>query len=397
MMHRSYLILTVISTVCCPSLFSEAAITGPKANDAPIRLKPKATTNPHSWELKQKPVETKKENTPIPPRFTKVPDAKVKLLEPPNNSYIKGSTVYVKLEIIAQNQDAFHEAYDQDGRICLSLDDGPFHCWPIDSRIMFSNAVDGSHSLVAKLYRNGELKEETSSESVTFTTVTDPTDPNQNPRTYHDQGPSWSKDDTPKPDEDAEAAPEDSEEVQVAFPLVHLISPADRVSYTGSDVTLTTFMEPRNPDIFEKYFQHSFTCFNIDIATAHACFPLFKNRFGPLVIGLENGMHTIEASLSNPNTGDLLEESSRGTTTFFMAGKSNEGAAYTAEINIRGKLHRIPIVRGGCLAEQTKALCRSVGLEGQAVCVDPVFQHLQLVANQIGFFTSNVLVGGSLA
>jgi hypothetical protein len=74
---------------------------------------------------------------------------------------------------------------------------------------------------------------------------------------------------------------------------------------------------------------------------------------------------------------------------FFMAGDDNMGAAFTAEMNLRGKLHRIPVVMGGCISQQSKSLCRAIGLENNDVCVAPVFEHLRMIASQVGFLTGS--------
>ena len=119
------------------------------------------------------------------------------------------------------------------------------------------------------------------------------------------------------------------------------------------------------------------------MATAHSCFPIFGEE-DPLVLGLEPGMHTIIAAISHPETGNLLGESSAGIQVFFMTGKSNEAAALTAKINIRGKAHTVPVAKGGDIIEQSKALCYKVGLSSSNMCIESVSSHLATVAQQSG-------------
>ena len=271
------------------------------------------------------------------------------------------------------------------------------------------------HSLIAALCRDGELMEETMSESIRFTNIIDLENPLMVPPSDDREQEEEEYEDNQEEDDDEidlDLDQIDSEKlVEVAFPSIRLLSPLDRVSYTGSKIPLQSYYAPpKNPHEFRKYFRHSFTCFRIDLAIVHACFPLFppsannsddgahdtresdftvdqSSEDDPLILGLAIGMHTIEASLSTPDNeqGGLLPASSSGTFTFFMAGDVNEGAAFMAEINLRGTLYRIPIVRGGCLVEQTRALCGSIGLGGDEVCLESVFHHLHMVATQTGF------------
>ena len=106
----------------------------------------------------------------------------------------------------------------------------------------------------------------------------------------------------------------------------------------------------------------------------------------PFILNLKIGMHTIEALLINPQTGNLLKDSSRGKKVFFMAGDSNEGAHFVADINVRGMLHKVPMVQGGSIVEQARSLCSSVGLVDSIDCIEPLAGHLRSVADRHGFF-----------
>jgi hypothetical protein len=352
----------------------EGAINAPVSQETPIRLakpRPKTSEAPSPRDS--------------PPRDQQRNPIRLGIKEPPNGSFIGGTTVYVKLDLITHmSKDEFHTNY-KDSKVCLSLDDSNYFCWPISSTIMFSNTVDGSHTLQAKLYQNGQLLDKSTSEVITFTTVSDPTMADEDVE-YHTQSPGWN---TKLEDEIMDLDQTDDEEAtDVSFPQIQLLTPMSRVSYSGTDISLDALVEPVDPDVFNKFFGHAYTCFNIDMATAHFCFPLFQEE-NPMAVGLNIGFHTIETSLSNPETGELLEASSSGTMVFFMAGDDNMGAAFTAEMNLRGKLHRIPVVMGGCISQQSKSLCRAIGLENNDVCVAPVFEHLRMIASQVGFLTGS--------
>ena len=363
----------------------EGAINAPVTQETPVRLaKPRPKTS----------------EAPPPRKHHQINPVRLGIKEPPDGSFIQGSTVYVKLDLITHmDKDEFHTAY-KNSKVCLSLDDSNYFCWPLSSTIMFSNTVDGSHTLQAKLYHNGNLLDATSSEEIMFTTISDPTMADEDVE-YHSQSPVWNTEELQDEviDLDQIDDEEDEEGTDVSFPQIQLLTPMHKVSYSGTEVLLDTLVTPADPDVFNKFFRRAYTCFNIDMATAHFCFPLFQEE-KPVAVGLDIGFHTLETSLSNPETGELLEASSSGTQVFFMAGNDNEGAAFTAEMNLRGKLHRIPVVMGGCIAQQSKSLCLSVGLEHNVACVGPVFDHLRMIASQVGFFTgssgtTSVIQGGS--
>ena len=369
-------VLRNIFYVCLFSIifaFGEGAIKSPVAQETPIRL-----TKSTSRTSGAPPPKQESSNSVKPVRLG--------IKEPPNGSFIGGTTVYVTLNLMVDmDEQEFRKEY-KDARVCLSLDESSWFCWAFDSKIMLSNTVDGTHTLQAKLYHKGKLLDRSSSDVITFTTVSDPTI--EESHDYHNQEiPVWHAD-----IEDAvldldEIHTVDEEGTEVSFPTVQLLTPMDKVSYSGTDVMIDTLVEPENPKQFNVFFRHAYTCFNIDMGTAHFCSPLFQDD-KPIVVGLDIGFHTIEASLSNPETGDVLEESS-SQFVFFMAGTNNEGAAFTAEMNLRGKLNRIPVVKGGCITQQAISLCRSIRQEHNPSCFVPVVDHLRMIATQVGFFTDS--------
>jgi hypothetical protein len=386
----------ILITLILSSSYSNAhgAIDGPSSEDAPIRLssKTKPITTPHEWKLHDPPEVTEKESQyrPLPDASTQLnnqaqkgihADARLEIVEPPNKSYIAGKNFLVKLKVnLPQSaEESFKKAYEGDGHACLSLDEGPFHCWNFDNAKMFyTEATDGNHTLIAKLYKDGTLQDETSSEKISFTMV-------HNPEFIEGDLDLHSQNMINRESEKDETILEEEDGVEVTYPVVQIMNPLHRVSYSGTDIGIRTLLEPINPKLFEKFFQNGFSCFNVDFATAYACYPLFQDNAHPFVLGMNVGMHALEASLLNPETGNLLKDSSTGRHIFFMAGQSNKGAHFVADINIRGKLHKVPLVQGGSILAQAKSLCSSVGLTGNVDCIEPVLQHLTVVADQHGF------------
>ncbi len=371
---------------------SYGAIDEPTSEDVPIRLSTrKPLTKSNKWELHEPPEVLEEQAKYRPPPGTAYQggqhhvssSVRLQIVDPPNKSYIAGTHFIVKLKVHVPPsvEKSFQKAYERDGHACLSLDDGPYHCWNFENaQMFFAQATDGEHTLTAKLYRDGSLQHETTSEQISFTVVHNPEF--EDGANFHKQTMTVKRRDV----EDEEDDGEEGEAVEVAYPTVQIINPEDRVSYSGTRVGLKTLLVPEPPKLFRKYFQHGFTCFNVDFATAHACYPLFQNNTNPFILGLDIGMHSIEALLINPQTGDLLKGSSRGRKIFFMAGESNEGAHFVANINVRGKLHKVPMVQGGSIIEQAKSLCSSVGLVESIDCIEPVSEHIKLVADQNGFF-----------
>jgi len=377
MWHLRTLLFCIVSLV-------EGSIDEPNYADAPIRLsRPKPVTKPHHWDLYAPVEEVTRQSQDQPSPAVAEPthqsnrpqhDARLEILEPPDKSFIAGKTFIVKLDIHVQpsTEALFKKAYEHDGHLCVSVDEGPYHCWNLDNaQILFNEVTDGNHTLNAKLYKDGKLQHETSSSEISFTMVHNPEFDDE--IKFHNQN-ITSQDDVPVVDEEYNQ----EEGAQVSFPVVEVLSPKDRVSYTGNHIGIKTLLKPSDPEQFKKYFENSFTCINIDLATVHACYPIFDEYNDPLILGLNNGMHTMQASLMNPETGDLLDDSIHNNI-FFMAGNANEGAHFVADINIRGKLHKVPIVQGGSLVEQAKYLCTSVGLTGSLDCLDPVYKHLTQV------------------
>ena len=218
------------------------------------------------------------------------------------------------------------------------------------------------------------MEDSSTSEKVSFSTILDP-DIDQSEEIINHYDPLEDDND------------DDGKEkiIDVGYPVVNFLSPLEKASYTGNSISLQADIKPEEPEIFEKFFKFAFVCYNIDIATVHACFPVFNNGTEPLVAGLGNGMHTIEAALSHPSNGDLLISSSIGTKMFFIAGNANEAAAFTVDINIRGRLYNVPVMHGGSIIAQTYAFCLGIGLRDNSSCINMVYDLLLSVSKQTGF------------
>ena len=389
---------------------TKAAVTGPNFHDTPIRLANAKVTDTVMKTMPQARGQTKLDSTlsSVPmnratsndqrPDLNADKNTRVVIVDPPTKSLVEGNKFVVALKIQSTNETQFRKSYidNKEGRICLSLDRSPFVCWPPHGRMFFTQATEGEHEIVAALWRNGVLEESTTSEKVTFTTILNPTIVQESHGMVESQQESLEYNRNTVQQVREALNQTNNTTVNVIYPIVQIASPQMKVSYTGTSIPFESVLPiiNDNDSMFEKYFQTAFVCINVDIATAFSCFPIFgsnqtqsnnNDAIVPWVVGLSKGMHTVEAMLSHPETGDLLPASSSGTVMFFMAGDQNEGAAFIGSINIRGQRYEIPIMQGGCLEAQTRSFCSHIGLSDVKACVDPVLGHLKEVAVQVGF------------
>ncbi len=403
--NKSSIVSILLCLLSIPIITTLGSIDGPSSGNTPIRLttnkkeqlQQKPITTPHLWKLQDPSsmdgtpsTNVNNQNNPQQPPPTGTSNiqklaAKVEILEPPNQSYIAGKHFNVKLKINfhPHHQERFKKEYqesDNSGYVCLSLDNGLYNCWKIlnQSNIVFANVSNGNHTLVATLYKDGVVQNETTSEEIMFTMVHDPIFEDEEGRNeFHSMLPSNINDNIMEEEEDHEG-------VEVSYPVVQVLNPLHRVSYSTYDLEVTTKLAPTSqPETFEKYFQHGFICYDVDFATGQACYSIFYHNFNPLILGLNIGMHTIQASLIHPQTGDILPDSSMGRITFFIAGKDNAGATFVADINIHGKLHKVPLMNGGSIVAQARYLCSIIGYSGNIDdCIEPIGMHLTNIAHQ---------------
>lgn len=275
------------------------------------------------------------------------------------------------MEVIPENDAGFPESTMNDNhKLCISLDDAPFYCSPLKNLNMtFAGLLEGQHSLSAKIWKDGDLLEVSHTEDLFFTTINDLSliDPgNDNKKKRHIPAEQKSNN---KP-------------VTVDYPYLKLASPMFLGTYYPN-LPLRIELEPSNKEEFEKYFKYGYKCFCIDGASGFGCFPLYSSEHNnPLVLGLTPGMHTAEAILLHPDSGDLLPLSSSGTITFFIVGKSNQGAIMTADFEMDGLKYSIPIANGGDITTQATIFCSDNEMPG-ADCVLSVSNHLKNIAIQL--------------
>ena len=296
------------------------------------------------------------------------PKVMLNITEPPQGSILLGSTFAVKIDILAPDslKDSFLSEFNTpESKVCASLNAGPFYCWPaLAGKIFYTEVEENEYTLEAMLYRAGKLDHSTKTISK-FKTV-------------HDAKLADSATDEEVSNDAADQSVEAPAQVQVDYPRVGVSSPNNLVTYPGHSVFLHFDLEPNDVDSFQHYFANAFVCVNIDQAPAFSCFVIFgdENYAAPLVVNLSNGKHTLEAALSHPETGEVLESSKSTTSTFFTAGELLEAAHIAVDVTVADERHVVPLIEGTNLDAQTNAFCDSVGMAEGKTCKERVKHKL---------------------
>ena len=347
------LLLSTLLVVICFNLCL-GIVTEPVDDISAIRLSP---------PKKPKPMKQEVLNTGSKASHPKV---MLNITEPPQGSILLGSTFAVKIDILAPDKDSFlSELNTPESKVCASLNAGPFYCWPaLAGKIFYTEVEENEYTLEAMLYRAGKLDHSTKTISK-FKTV-------------HDAKLADSATDEEVSNDAADQSVEAPAQVQVDYPRVGVSSPNNLVTYPGHSVFLHFDLEPNDVDSFQHYFANAFVCVNIDQAPAFSCFVIFgdENYAAPLVLNLSNGKHTLEAALSHPETGEVLESSKSTTSTFFTAGELLEAAHVAVDVTVADERHVVPLIEGTNLDAQTNAFCDSVGMAESKTCKERVKHKL---------------------
>ena len=320
---------------------------------------------------------------PPPPRNTD--EATLTIVDPPNGSTLKGDAFDLKVSIEPVNGEVFTESYNTtNSRVCVSIDDGPYSCWPVfGGRIRYINAIEGEHNLYAVLMKRGEIVPETTTPVLHFTTVENP--------------------DIEKPDDEGESESsakeeeDEKERVKMDMPQLNLQVPPEKVTLPGSSVQIVSKVstpallarpkvirevlacaeflshappfacllacssygqvEISNSDLFEEYFKFQYNCYNVDAATAHACWAIFDDNAIPYMTKLEPGLHTVDGMITHPETRLGIKDTLTDTRTFYTAGDKNEAAELIVEIEVDDSVHKVAVAKGSDASNQGFYFC----------------------------------------
>mmetsp|Transcript_14369 Transcript_14369/g.22156 ORF Transcript_14369/g.22156 Transcript_14369/m.22156 type:complete len:405 (-) Transcript_14369:465-1679(-) len=308
------------------------------------------------------------------PEINKVAHAslqsKVIITDPQPNSHLMGGNFFVGIDVAIDDEKLFWEKYEG-AQMCFSLDDAPWHCWSArHGRVHYSQAVEGPHTLVAILYHNNTLLDDFKSETVSFNVVHDPE--------FGSDGDTKNNTMKSKSDANGNGEEDEAEKIHIDVPVVQIMAPINKATYPGNEISFHSQIQPSDPDIFEKYFNHSFVCINMDAATAHSCFPIYgqDNDTLPIITAIPSGLHTIEAALMHPNTRDLINITSSETKTFFTSGNDHKEAAFIIHVTVDGEQKEVPVVRGSDFRAQAHAFCASIFLPHDNQCIIGVEEKL---------------------
>ena len=208
----------------------------------------------------------------------------------------------------------------------------------------------------------GEIVPETMTNETTFTTIRDP---------VLEEGDADEVASTEGLGEDGEPR------VTISTPVLEMVLPFEKVTLPGSKLTIVSKVKTTEEDTekFNKYFKHASTCYNLDAGTAHPCWSIFDENSLPFVADLEPGVHTLEGSISHPETGRGIEQTATETRTFFTAGDGNEAATVIVTVEVDGEQAEIPVAEGGDANTQGLYFCGLRGIEDDS-CVDYVAQKI---------------------
>jgi hypothetical protein len=243
--------------------------------------------------------------------------AKLRISEPAEGSST-GLSFNVVMSIDTEDGDEFQQQY-KDSYACLDFDDASgYMCFPIFGMTVmprFVQVSEAEHRVRAFLTDpvTGKLLAESSSGTRSFFAAAPapapaiaPPEPIETPA-------------QPPPQPPAE------EQVQVDTPVVQLAAPAEMDTLpTEFDVIPT--VTSQQPDIFERHFRNEFVCMSLD-GGSFCCYPIFTMARLPRLMAVTEGMHTLIAKITHPDSGKLIEQSSSGVRRFVA------GEEYAEEYN----------------------------------------------------------------
>ena len=93
-----------------------------------------------------------------------------------------------------------------------------------------------------------------------------------------------------------------------------------------TDFDVMPSVTSQQPEIFESRWRNEFVCFSLDGA-ASCCYPIFTMTRLPRFVGVSEGMHTLVAKITHPDSGELIDQTSSGVRRFVA------GEEYAEEYN----------------------------------------------------------------
>ena len=159
-------------------------------------------------------------------------------------------------------------------------------------------------------------------------------------------------------------------------------SRARTVTIPGNAVQIVSKVSSNQPELFNKYFQHQYACYNIDAGTASSCWPLLESHSIPYFTNLEPGLHTVEGIITHPETNEGIEATTTESRTFYTSGPNNEAAAVMVEIEVDHENHYMPVCRGSDARNQGFYFCGSRGITLET-CPDFVAEKIMVAYNAL--------------
>eukprot|EP00516_Mucochytrium_quahogii_P004236 CAMPEP_0203744898 /NCGR_PEP_ID=MMETSP0098-20131031/811_1 /ASSEMBLY_ACC=CAM_ASM_000208 /TAXON_ID=96639 /ORGANISM=" , Strain NY0313808BC1" /LENGTH=461 /DNA_ID=CAMNT_0050632529 /DNA_START=273 /DNA_END=1655 /DNA_ORIENTATION=- len=248
------------------------------------------------------------------------------VVHPAPGSNMTGSATAVQLNVHTNcpNVTRFREKFNKSS-ICLSLDDAPFSCWPVfglSKFPLYANLQPGIHSVVAKLVdpvTNKVLIDESMAES-SFLMI----EKNKTLEEELEEATRKAAEAKQKQDQDSEEVPEDDTKTEtIAIPQVGIEQPAEEMVMPHTFEVRLHIVTAANLTQFRRLFQDSFICLALDNSISQSCWPIFEERYYPKFFNLKPGKHKLVASISHPNTLDIIDATSIGERNFWVSDDPN--------------------------------------------------------------------------
>lgn len=211
----------------------------------------------------------------------------------------------VMVEVAASPLGVFRERYGN-AMHCLSIDGTPPACWPVlddDAPLpRFVHVSEGEHTLRSAITDpSGEWIEPESWSTLRRFVVKDP-------KESDDAGNGASGGGDEENGAKGEANEGNGGAFQIEIPVASIRSPPEMSVITSRFIDMAYAVVTPDPEGFETHFSAAFACGSLDGAP-HVCWPLFNVSHNPRWIGLKEGVHTLQAAVTHPNTGDEIDES----------------------------------------------------------------------------------------
>jgi len=210
----------------------------------------------------------------------------------------------VMLEIAAHPLGAFKEKY-MGAYQCIEVDSSPPACWSLFDK-----------SPIPRLHLNN-------GPHILRSAISDPTGEWILPQSW---GPIRNivvsvESVVPTQTEESETAEEPMDQeppVKMEIPIMKVVSPPEMGIITTRLVDMQYQVVIRSRDDFKEHFQTSYVCGRLSIVHVSYCWSIYKTDAMPRWVGLDDGFYTLQASVTHPNSNEIIDDSWGDISSFLV-------------------------------------------------------------------------------